>query len=102
MNPKDVDFESLINFHIYEKNEKLIKEKFRLKGAKAHYDNLDAYTVKVYPDDHERSGAHPNHNHLKWYYLSLLQKAFFPQNYQHPIILQSIFLMRNSRHLSAL
>ncbi len=53
-NPKDIDFVTLIDFDIFEKNEELIESKFRLRGAKANFGGLDAYALKVYPENHER------------------------------------------------
>ena len=55
MNPRDIDFVTLIDFKIYEENEKLIESKFRKYGAKNHYERIDAYCVKIYPEDHKKS-----------------------------------------------
>lgn len=54
MNPADIDFVTLIDFDIYEKNEELIESKFGKYGVRNHYEYVDAYLVKFYPEDHER------------------------------------------------
>jgi len=53
-NPRDIDFVTLIDFDIYQKNEQIIDSKFRRYGAKANYSRIDAYTIKNYPKNHER------------------------------------------------
>lgn len=53
LNPNDIDFVSIIDADIFERNEELIEAKFRLKGAKSIY-QVDAYTVKKYPEGHKK------------------------------------------------
>ena len=52
-NPKDIDFVTFIDHTIFAHKENLIEEQFRLEGARRRY-NLDAYTVRVYPEDHPK------------------------------------------------
>ncbi|MCB0649813.1 MAG: hypothetical protein KDC85_00905 [Saprospiraceae bacterium] len=54
-NPNDIDFVNLIDFDIYEKNEQIIEVKFRKYGAKNNYPGVDAYFVKVYSEEHDKS-----------------------------------------------
>jgi len=53
MNPKDIDFVTLIDHNIYNEKRKLIDSNFRLKNAKEIY-QVDAYTVEIYPEDHNK------------------------------------------------
>ena len=53
-NPRDIDFVTIIDFDVYQKNEQIIETKFRRYGAKANYKRIDAYTVKNYPENHKR------------------------------------------------
>lgn len=52
--PSDIDFVTLIDYTIYEKYEKLIEEKFRMQHAKNYYKFIDAYTIKIYPENHQK------------------------------------------------
>ena len=52
--PNDLDFVTLIDHEVFEAKEGLIESKFRLAGAKIYFDGLDAYTVKVYPENHSK------------------------------------------------
>lgn len=54
-NPRDIDFVTLIDYEVYEKNEQLIESKFRKNGAKNHFESIDAYCVKFYPEGHKKS-----------------------------------------------
>ena len=53
INPKDIDFVTLINHNIYKEKRTLIDSKFRLKRAKENY-NVDAYTIEIYPEGHSK------------------------------------------------
>lgn len=53
-NPNDIDFVTIIEHSIFEKKEQLIEERFRLNGAQKYY-NLDAYTMRNYPDQHPQN-----------------------------------------------
>jgi len=52
--PNDIDFVTLVDFDIYEEKEQLIESKFGKYGVKNHYEYLDAYFVKFYPEEHKR------------------------------------------------
>lgn len=52
LNPNDIDFVTLLDFRTFNKHQDAIEKEFTLWGATRHYHNLDAYTVKVFPEDH--------------------------------------------------
>lgn len=53
-NPNDIDFVTIIDHEVYTLHELLIECRFRRQGARTQYGKLDAYTVKNYPQGHER------------------------------------------------
>lgn len=54
--PRDIDFVTLIDHEIYKLKRELIDSKFRLRESKIKY-GVDAYTLEVLPQDHERYGV---------------------------------------------
>ena len=56
INPRDIDFTTLIQHNIYRSNRELIESNFRLDGAKENY-NVDAYTIEILPQDHKKYSA---------------------------------------------
>jgi len=54
LNPRDIDFVTLVDFETYESEEWLIENRFRRQNAKDYYGRIDAYVVKIYPKSHER------------------------------------------------
>lgn len=52
--PRDIDFVMLIDYETFERHEGLIENRFRRHKAKQKYGKVDAYTVKMYPQSHER------------------------------------------------
>ena len=53
-NPRDIDFVMLIEQETFDRHERLIEDRFRRHKAKQEYGKVDAYTVKMYPQGHER------------------------------------------------
>ena len=53
-NPRDIDFVMLIEHETFDRHERLIEDRFRRHKAKQEYGKVDAYTVKMYPQGHER------------------------------------------------
>lgn len=53
VNPKDIDFVTLIDFDAYDEHQTLIEQRFRLQGAREVY-GVDAYTIRVYPELHSK------------------------------------------------
>lgn len=53
VNPRDIDFVTIIDFDTFVEKEALIERQFRLFGAKAAY-QVDAYTIRKYPEGHEK------------------------------------------------
>jgi len=58
-NPKDIDFVTIIDHIIFEQKESIIERQFRLLGAREKY-QVDAYTVRKYPEDHPKYGIFQN------------------------------------------
>jgi hypothetical protein len=54
LNPNDLDMVVLIPYEDYEVKEQLQEQQFRLAGAAVYYPNLDVYTVKYYPQMHQK------------------------------------------------
>ena len=52
--PRDIDFVMLIEHETFDRHEQLIESRFRRHKAKQEYGKIDAYTVKMYPEGHER------------------------------------------------
>lgn len=53
-NPRDIDFVTLIEHETFDRHERLIESRFRKHRAQQEYGKVDAYTVKMYPQGHER------------------------------------------------
>ncbi len=56
VNPRDIDFATLIQHDIYKSKRELIDSNFRLKGGKVNY-NVDAYTIEILPQGHKKYGV---------------------------------------------
>lgn len=54
LNPKDIDFVTLIDYDVYKAKEKLIESKFRKFGFNNNFKMIDAYAIKYYPIDHQK------------------------------------------------
>jgi len=54
VNPRDIDFVTLIDHDIYIKKRDKIDGNFRLRKAREIY-KVDAYTVEMYPADHKNN-----------------------------------------------
>jgi hypothetical protein len=53
--PSDIDLVSFIDYKVYQEKEQLINEHFSKWAVAEYYIGLDAFTVNVYPDDHNYS-----------------------------------------------
>jgi len=51
-NPGDIDFVTLIDHQTFRRHEAIIEKQFTLWGAMRNYKNLDAYTIKLFPEGH--------------------------------------------------
>lgn len=65
--PNDIDFVTFISNEVFQANEQLIQENFRLNGAKQKYE-VDAYTIRQYPKDHKRYMLYQS-DRLYWFNL---------------------------------
>jgi hypothetical protein len=52
LNPRDIDFVTLIDYQTFRLNESVIESQFTLWGVKRNYSNLDAYTIIMFPEGH--------------------------------------------------
>lgn len=52
LNPRYIDFVTIIDYQTFRQHEAVIERQFTLWGAMRNYKNLDAYTVKVFPEGH--------------------------------------------------
>lgn len=50
--PKDIDLVNLIDYHVAEEKEKMIREKFIRDSTNKNY-GIDAYLVILYPENHK-------------------------------------------------
>lgn len=53
-NPKDIDLITIVNFEIYEQNNRIFDTRFTSANARATYPYVDAYIVADYPPDHPK------------------------------------------------
>lgn len=53
LNPKDIDFVTLVDYQTFRKHESAIEKQFTLWGTKKYYLSIDAYTIKLFPENHK-------------------------------------------------
>lgn len=54
LNPRDIDFVTLIDYQTYERFQTIIENKYRREPAKNIFGLVDAYAVKMYPVGHSQ------------------------------------------------
>ena len=52
--PDDMDIVVFLALKFYEKHEALIETRFRFPGSKLFYPGIDAYDVKIFPEEHPK------------------------------------------------